>query len=536
MRAREFFSILNEGMMTYPNWEKHDDKKGYYYFEPFIEGINTGQIYAFRVNDENFNGIIQNPKVVKTQMLKALKGMIEFKDIIFNVKVLDEEGTPTGEIVENVHLNQIYKDEKIKGTLDPNMGNVSEIILGCAVTAKFEKLGQLIDANDVIDMGLRLANGNGLINAQAGKDILTFEVKKIPFLDKKTFYIYVGKYPGKTLKSFSMSDKKIQDLETAFNSAVTYANQSKRVQQALDLALKDPSENQVAVISDGGEKENQSTTKVDLKILVDGKAASSHNLLSLKAGNVKQFSQVGGSNFVNLNEFFTSSVGVGLSEIVQAKFKEIVPGTRGTGDIKQHNFDVGFVAGYKEIYKQLKAMSASDQDTLVKNVYKGLMFHLTRNEPNVEMVILSPNSKKAFQELSFGDEFEKAINQLHFTVDVNFTGKAHWLFVYGFPATAFSKKSIGTAKHKLVELWSTYNPKNGVMRNRIGMGNLLKDIADLEKHIESREAAQLQSPETQPVTPPAPVQQAPVPASIQNQNKTLGNKIPMGEPTTMPAG
>ena len=164
------------------------------------------------------------------------------------------------------------------------------------------------------------------------------------------------------------------------------------------------------------------------------------------------------------------------------------------------------------------------------------MFHLTRNEPNVEMVILSPNSKKAFQELSFGDEFEKAINQLHFTVDVNFTGKAHWLFVYGFPATAFSKKSIGTAKHKLVELWSTYNPKNGVMRNRIGMGNLLKDIADLEKHIESREAAQLQSPETQPVTPPAPVQQAPVPASIQNQNKTLGNKIPMGEPTTMPAG
>jgi hypothetical protein len=32
-----------------------------------------------------------------------------------------------------------------------------------------------------------------------------------------------------------------------------------------------------------------------------------------------------------------------------------------------------------------------------------------------------------------------------------------------------------------------------------------------------------------------PAEPAPVPASIQNQNRTLGNKIPMGEPTTMPA-
>ena len=53
---------------------------------------------------------------------------------------------------------------------------------------------------------------------------------------------------------------------------------------------------------------------------------------------------------------------------------------------------------------------------------------------------------------------------------------------------------------------------------------------------ESREATQLQSPETQPVAIPAPVQSAPVPASIQNQNRTFGNKIPMGEPTTIPAG
>jgi hypothetical protein len=485
MRAKDFLSsiILSEGMMTYPNWSKHDAKKGFYYFQPFVEGILSGQVYAFQYNGENFNGIIQNPKALKRQMMKALNGEIEFKDIIFTVKVLDDEGEPTGEIVDGVHLNQIYKDEKIKGTLNPNMGNVSEIILGCAVTAKFEKMGQEITANDVLSMGLRLADSGGVVNSKAGKDVVTFTVKTVPFLDKKTFFVYVGKYPGKTLSDFNMPPAKVAELENAINSAVAYANHSKRVLAALQTAQQDPGKNIVDVISDGGEKENQNTTKVDLKILVDGKNAVK-NLLSLKAGNVKQFGQVGGSNFVNLDEFFRTTVGVPLSEVVKKKFKEIPAGTRNTGDLKQRNFDVAFSAAYKEVNKAIKIMAATDQKTLVKNVYNGLMYHLTKNEAGVEMVILSPNAKKAFQELSFGPEFQKAINQLHLTVEINFTDKAYWMFIYGFPATEFSKKSIGTAKHKLVELWSVYNPKTGVMRNRVGMGNLLKDIADLENIIE----------------------------------------------------
>lgn len=538
MRSREFLlsTPLFEGMMTYPNWSKHDAKKGFYYFQPFVEGILTYQVYAFNYNGENFNGIIQNPQVVKRQMMKALKGDMAFKDIIFTVKVLDEEGEPTGEFVEGLHLNQIYKDEKIKGTLNPNMGNVSEIILGCAVTAKFEKMGQPVTSEDVIAMGTRLAEGNGVVNAKAGKDVITFTIKTIPFLDKKTFFVYVGKYPGKTLADFNMPDDKVAELESAINAAVAYANQSKRVSSALQVAQQDPGKNVVDVISDGGEKENQSTTKVDLKILVDGKNAVK-NLLSLKAGNVKQFGQVGGSNFVNLDEFFRTTVGVGLSDTVKSKFKEIPVGARNTGDLKQRNFDVAFVSAYKEIAKHLKVMSNTDQDTLVKNVYKGLMYHLTRNEPGVEMVILSPTAKKAFQELSFGPEFEKAVNQLHLTVEANFTGKAHWLFIYGFPATEFSKKSIGTAKQKLVELWSTYNPKSGVMRNRVGMGNLLKEIADLENAIEAQQAQPTPAPTVAPKVPRAPSSAKPAPIpSVANKNAQLAvSKQKMGtEPVNPP--
>lgn len=504
--------ILTEGMMEYPNWKKYNEKtRQYYYLEPFLEGISTGQAYAFEVNGEKFNGVIQNPKILIKHLRAAIKGEIEWKHISFSVKMLDDENEPTGSIVDDVHLNQIFKDEKIKGTLNPNMGNVSEIILGCAVTAKFEKMGEEVVADDVMAMGLRLAAGNGVVTAKAGKDSLAFTVKTIPFLDKKTFYVYVGKYEGKTLKDFGLTEDKMAELETAVNSAVAYANQSKRVQTALQVALSDPAENKVDVISDGGEKENQSTTKVDLKILVNGKQASK-NLLSLKAGNVKQFGQIGGSNFSNLNEFFNTTVGLGLSETVKKKFKEIPKGARNTSDLKEHNFNVAFPAAYKEIHNQLKSMSASNQTELIKNVYNGLMFHLTRNEPGVEMVILSPNAKKAFQELSFGPEFKQAVDQLHLTVEYNITDKAYWMFIYGFPATEFSKKIKGTSKHKLVELWSVYNPKNGVMRNRVGMGNLLKDIADIENIIERQPKADVatkhigktqktQLPVSTPVTP-----------------------------------
>ena len=524
--------FLLEGMMTYPNWAKYNEKtRQYYYLEPFLEGLATSQAYAFHAEGKNFNGIIQNPKAVIKDLRAALQGKIEWKHIIFDVKLLDDENEPTGEIVNNIHLNQIYKDEKIKGTLNPNMGNVSEIILGCAVTAKFEKMGEEIVADDVIAMGHRLAEGKGIVTAKAGKDSLSFTVKTVPFLDKKTFYVYVGKYEGKTLQDFGMTEEKVSEIDIAIESSVAYANQSKRVLQALQVAQNDPANNKVDVISDGGEKENQSTTKVDLKILVDGKQASK-NLLSLKAGNVKQFGQVGGSNFENLNEFFKSTVGLQLSEVVRSKFKEIPKGARGTEHLKEHNFNKAFPAAYKEMFTQLKAMSTTNQAALVKNVYKGLMFHLTRNEPGVEMVILSPSAKKAFQELSFGPEFKKAVSQLHLTVDINFTDKAYWMFIYGFPATEFSKKSIGQAKHKLVELWSVYNPKNGVMRNRVGMGNLLKDIADLENIIE-RQPKVKQAP--LPIQPPAPlpVQKTKTqPAPVQNIQPELA---PEQEPEAMQA-
>jgi hypothetical protein len=505
-----------------------------YYGPNFIEGVANNTTYAFAKNGTNFVGKIQDGENVSrliSRATRSINSINALKAITFTVDEVDDDGEPTGSVYANIKLTNIHKDEKIKGALKPNLGNVSEIILGCAVAAKFEKLGQEISTEDLISVGQRLAEGKGQLNARAGKDGLSFRAT-VPFTDRKAFYAFVDRdSKGKSLKDYMVKEATITKLKNYVTSAVTYANTSKRISTAIGQAQQDKRKNQVDVISDGGEKENQNITKVDLKILLDG---SNINLLSVKAGNVAQFGQVTGHNFENLNEFFQTTLGISMSDNTRNKFRDIPKGTHGPNALedKERNFQKAFYAGYTEVLKQAKLLANNNRQQLIKQVYEGLLYHLTKHEEGVEMVILSPTAKKAFSELSFGPEFKKAVSQLQLQVVENHTNDAYYIIIYGYPTTTFSKKVIGTSKEKLVYLWSSI--RDGVIRNRVGMGNLLKDLADLENQIQEPSANQI--PVKQAAQPKSknlaasqqPAKPAPDPASIQNMKKPLGPKIPMG--------
>ena len=476
---------LVETMMSYPNWLKKKDGR-FYYSEPFLEGILSGQPYAFLVGKDKFNGIIQDPINLKRQMMSALAGNIEFKDIIFSVEMLNDDDEPTGEIVDYVKLNQIYKDEKIKGELKPNMGNITEALLGCAVAAKFINGGKQITQKQLVEMGRQLARNKGYIETTAGKDKLMFKVT-IPFLDKKAFYAWLNEDSrNKTLQDYNVPEASIALIERRATLAVEYANTSKRVLSAVQQAQRDPSRNTVDVISDGGESANQSITKVDLKILIDGKETAKR-LLSIKAGNVAQFGQIGGANFEHASNFF-KDLGVTIPDSLRKQFYNIPAGTRGAVEEKKHNFENGNLKVYQNAAKQFKAKSQTDQAGLVEDVYQGLLQHLTRKEKDVEMVILDPDDKKAFRELSFGDNFERAMRQLQIRVVDNYTENSHVISIYGYPIGTIAKRFVPSgrkdASNKLVELRSQF--KDGTIRNMLAMGGLLKDIADIENHIEKQ--------------------------------------------------
>lgn len=513
-------SSLLEGMMTNAEWAKLK------YVDNLIDGLSSGQVFSFEYGGKRFPGIIQNPEIVKKQVISASRGNNKDKwkqaRISFSVEMLDPETEePTGQIIDNVPVTSMFKDHRIMGELKVNMGNVSEIILGCAVATKFEKQGQPITDQDLIDTAVRLAQNNGQMTATAGKDKLFFRVS-VPFADRKAFFAYVGKDSrNKSLQDYNVSEKTIALIGQRISSAVSYANSSKRVITAINEAKNDPAKNKVDVISDGGEKENQTTTKVDLKIMIDGKEVGKR-LLSVKAGNVGQFGQVGGHNFEKAQEFFSSTLGIQLSPSVENKFID-VPLGRGYEDDKIRNFEKGFNSAYTDVFKQVKTIIKTNPDDFLENVFKGLKYHLTLNEPGVEMVILEPSTKKAFAELSFGDAFEQAVRQLEFSADYRPTDSGYYLTIYARAKTPMAKKFVPGSKDTLITLLTSMTDTYNV-RNRINMGPLLKHIANIENQIEQIQAAPQQQQ-------PAPVVKNPVkPAS----NVVAPERTPATASRTMP--
>ena len=527
-------SYLFEGPMDNAQWMKPK------YVQNLLAGLDEEQPYTFAFpKGQITTGIIQNPEQVKKAMIDATKAGAEyFKNakIKVSIEIVDKDSfEPTGELIDNVPINLMYKDEKILGFLKPNMGNVSEALLGCAVAAKFMSNGQTVTEQQAIDIGRRLVSNQGQLEAAAGKDKLYFKVS-IPKMDNKAFKAWLGMDSRKkTLQDYSVPDATIQLFDRRLKAAVDYANTSKRVMSAVQDAQNDPRNNKVDVISDGGEKENQNTTKVDLKILIDGEETSKR-LLSVKAGDVAQFGQVVGSNFAHVSEFF-GSFNIALTPTVQKYFYEIAKGARGaeTAAEKLHNFENGMAMAYTDAFKKFSAKAKSAPAELVEDIYQGLLQHLTRKEDGVEMVILDPDDKKAFRELSFGTDFEQAMRQLQLVVVENTEGKAHIISIYGYPIGSIAKKFVPSgrkdASNKLVDLKSQF--KDGTVRNMTAMGGLLKDIADIENYIEKQTDQQPVIPKANKVAPPA-TKAAPVATSTPAVKTLAPQRTPATASRTMP--
>ena len=528
-------TMLVEGLMSDKEWAKEK------YWTLFVDNLRSGQtLFNFKTKEpELVPGLIQKPDEVANEIEKIYSSQFSEKTrrellrkFTFMVAEVDDDEQPIQGKEFPARVTQIFKDERITGVLKPNMGDIAEAVLGCAVTAKFEKRGATITIDDAIDVGRRVADSGGEIIGTTGKDQLYFKVS-IPFISKKAFYAFLGKdSKGKTLKDYNIPDAKIQQFNSYLKSAVEYANTSKKVAGALQKAYKDRRKNKVDVISDGGEKANQSITKVDLKVLVDG---SSINLLSIKAGAVSQFGQVAGYNYEHLAEFFVTTVGLKLSDAVRKKFVEVPKGMRGDEalKLKMKNYTTAFKSAYNEVYKQLNAMVKTDPAGLIKRVYKGTLFHLTRGEAGVEMVILEPSAKKAFSELSFGPEFYKALNQLQLFVAEAHTATDYYLHVYGIPKTEAARK-VFKDKEKLITLRSRIEDKKN-FRNVIGMGPLLKSLADIEKIIQKPVAPAKAAPAAKkPVTATPPVRVAKQPAVAQAPAPEIDEPVaePRGRRTT----
>ena len=197
-----------------------------------------------------------------------------------------------------------------------NKGDVSEGILAAAIAARFMSKTKTINQTDVTNLIGKLSTATkGLKGStsttsfpspNAEETVIDTVICKVnlaannmeAFLDTKTY--------------------NTPDIKSLIQSATVYANGT-YIKEWADMLYNNNQKNTLEVNAEG--LLDQTGTKVDLKIVIDKIKCGVG--VSLKAGNVKQFGQVGGSKWSSMKTLF-EPLGVNFSKQVEDSYIDML--------------------------------------------------------------------------------------------------------------------------------------------------------------------------------------------------------------------
>jgi hypothetical protein len=254
-----------------------------------------------------------------------------------------------------------------------NRGDMAEAIFGAAITARFLSKTAQVTSTDVLNI---ISKINPSIMQQ--KMVFDSPNKNPKIIDKVTFQL------GLALNNLAaVTNKTVQSTLTDIVSAsVTYAN-SKVVMDWADLLYKNNKFNEIQIISDG--IGDQTGTKVDVRVIIDGKPTEIN--VSVKADDVKQFGQVGGSSFnaqVSLwNQLFKADVtNSDVNYYAMIQKKDTIGAIGEVYAYAADRFNGSFLSNKKKTLKDLSA---------------GIKHFATLNEENVTLVQLSKGEAQVYE-------------------------------------------------------------------------------------------------------------------------------------------
>ena len=356
----------------------------------------------------------------------------------------------------------LQKNSEFKGGKNFNTGDIAEGALGAAVAAKFGLRGAEVSEEDVINvlrkMGdPKLVGRNNMFSElefTAGND----KIKYILGLNKASFEALIDAANG------SMPN----EILGAIRSSVKYVNGNEGVKASVDYAVNDEGPNSIEINADG--VSDQRGVKADLFLTMDGQTV---NLLSLKAGDVKQFGQVSGYNFPQIQKFFDETFGVTVGSSHEDEF---VPGDAKASFEAIRNVYTGVT---QKIQRELAGDNDANEAKFVERLYRGIEHHATRGEDGTSLVILKATPNAAgYTELQFGQKLRDAMELVDLDAEMvsDGPGKPAKLQIYG--TTEDNKRAL------LLQVRSNYKSEGkGYVRNIVEMGPLLKQLALVQKEM-----------------------------------------------------
>ena len=331
-----------------------------------------------------------------------------------------------------------------------NRGNLGEGIFAAAIAARFTHKNQPIATYDVQHMLTRLTGARTTATGKGGviKELQLESLNENPaILDTVIFHLSL---PEEDMTA--LQDKAGWTLyRDIFTSAVVYAN-APTVTAWSRLLYENNQKNKIEVSSVG--LENQSTSKVDVRVIVDNIATNIN--VSLKVGEVKQFGQIGGSKLENMQTLF-GPLGVTLAGI-KTEYNGLLASKR-----PQRAMWLAYVTAQAQMTRQLLG---PHHETWLKKLGDFIAFHATRNEENVTLVQLSREDAHVYD----FDKVHTALAQLTVKVLLKQSGDLPMLRIIA---------GQDESKHGLLDIRCRYDQKPSgaiYVRNYIEKGIMLGEL------------------------------------------------------------
>jgi len=436
-----------------------------------------------------------------TAQVIAGSGIMSFKLKRANGQVIELKGSKSS--IQS-SLNSIGKGaaegEEVVAKA-PNKGDTAEGLLGAAMFAKLRKregagIGAvtLDDLWEVFDRMTPVSDTDYMVTV---KDMGGAT-------DKIWFRLKVKSTVKNALNNLELRKK----LSNWAMSPVNYVNSTQGTEYA-DQFYKNGQPDEIGIISDGlsAQTDRKSDVFTVVRDPVSGNIDKELLPISLKAG-AEQFAQHSGSSFKAMSEMF-GRMDIPLAE----NQKTLYDSLQQQGRPEEAVYGVYTTAA--KIFNTT-ITGDSEEATFISKLANALDGWATGGNSNVQLV--SFGSRGSFEVLQFNNLLPKMKM-------LDLVAETHW---GENPKFIIKDRKQGILFH-IRTYMQTKNDGTKYQRNVIEKGPLLGKIAN----------ALEQEPPSPPVTAPAspapkpPV--APVPASIQNQQKTLAtSKISMGAEPTAP--
>lgn len=385
----------------------------------------------------------------KIDLIVPSKSSAEFNKalLVLKSKATSRDGLFLKNNTEQVRISALLKSGDFGGAggsasgnaVKGNRGDMAEAIFAAAITARFMNKNMAIGTNHVIALIDRIDS-----NQKKQKMIYDSPNKNPKIMDKVTFELGLAESNLKAL-----TDKSIQaTVMDIVNAAIKYANSS-IVTSWSKLLYENNRFNEIEVISDG--VGDQKGTKVDVRVKIDGKPTNIN--VSLKADDVKQFGQVGGSKFEAQQRLWNELLGLDVSGY-ETKYYEMIKKKNVVGAIKEVYLGASVL---------FNAAVKTNKEALYKKLADGINYFATLREQNVTLVQLTRQEAQVYK----FDNIEKLLK------DVNLTAKL--ITNKKYPEINFEDEDglvLITVRVK-----TENKPKEVYVRNYVEKGKLLSKLA-----------------------------------------------------------